>query len=88
VPNLSKKKKWYVYILKCKNGSFYTGMTCDLARRFNEHKNKRGGRFTRSFGVEALLYSEKQPSRSLALKREYQIKTWPRKRKLALAMGI
>jgi putative endonuclease len=88
VPPQSKKKKWYVYILKCKNGHFYTGMTCDLARRFNEHKNKQGARFTRSFGVEEMLYSERHPSRSLALKREYQIKAWPRKRKFALAMGL
>lgn len=75
---------WCVYILRCKNGYLYTGITNNLKRRFNEHVKGRGGHFTRSFAVKEILFSEKHPDRSSALKREAQIKSWKRKEKLAL----
>ncbi|MFA5008161.1 MAG: GIY-YIG nuclease family protein [Candidatus Omnitrophota bacterium] len=75
---------WHVYILECKNGSFYTGITKNLPRRFKEHASGRGGHFTKSFGAEKIVFSEQHPDRSSALKRETQIKSWPRKKKLAL----
>ena len=75
---------WYLYILKCKNGNLYTGMTNNLKRRFKEHLSGRGGRYTSSFGVEKLLYSEELQTRSDALIRESQVKSWPKKRKLGL----
>ena len=75
---------WYIYILKCNDGRFYTGITSNLKRRFKEHKRGRGGRFTRSFGVNKLLYQEKCFTRPQALKREAQIKSWPKRRKITL----
>jgi putative endonuclease len=84
----SKKKLiWHVYILECANLDLYTGITNNLTRRFKEHKAGRGGKFTRSFKVNKLLYSEKHISRKSALKREAQIKAYPRKKKLALVKG-
>ncbi len=75
---------WFVYILKCKDGSFYTGITNDLKRRFSEHKDRKGGHYTSSHKVEKLLYSEKLKTKSRALKREHQIKSWRREKKLDL----
>ena len=75
---------WFVYILKCKDSSLYTGMTSNLERRFLEHKNKKGGHYTSSHPVVDKLYSEKFTTRSEALKRERQIKGWSREKKLNL----
>jgi putative endonuclease len=75
---------YFVYILECENGSFYTGITTDVTRRFKEHKTGAGGHYTRSQKVVRVAYTEKHPDRSSALKREAQIKAWPRPKKLAL----
>ena len=75
---------WCVYILKCGNGSLYTGITNNLERRFKEHARGRGGHFTKSFGAKKILYSEQCADKSIALKREAQIKGWTRSEKLAL----
>jgi putative endonuclease len=75
---------YFVYVLRCKDGSLYTGITTDLARRLAMHKAGTASRYTRAKGVGKMLYSEKQPSRSAASKREAEIKKWPRTRKLAL----
>ena len=75
---------WHVYILKCGNGSLYTGMTDNLERRFKEHASGKGGHFTKSFGAKKILYSEQCSDKSSALKREAQIKGWTRGDKLAL----
>ncbi|HEV3245225.1 MAG TPA: GIY-YIG nuclease family protein [Candidatus Paceibacterota bacterium] len=73
---------YFVYILKCGDGSLYTGITTDLARRLKEHKSGVGGSYTRSRKAEKFLYSEKKRTRSAAQKREAEIKSWPRKKKL------
>lgn len=72
---------YFVYLIKCKDGSIYTGITTDVKRRLQEHKDGLGGRYTRSKGISKLLYSEKHPDRSAALKRELEIKSWTRKQK-------
>jgi putative endonuclease len=73
-----------VYILKCVDGSLYTGITTDIKRRFNEHKMGKGGHYTRSHPPKKLLHVESQPSRGAALKREAAIKRLSRAQKLAL----
>lgn len=78
---------WYVYILKCSGGRLYTGMTNDVERRLKAHASGKGARFTRAFGVRKLLYTEEHPTRGDALKREARIKSWTRRRKLALING-
>jgi putative endonuclease len=75
---------YHLYILECTDGSLYTGITTDVRRRFEEHSSGRGGRYTRSKVVTRILYTELHPDRSSALKREAEIKSWNRKRKLAL----
>ena len=75
---------WYVYILNCADDSFYTGMTSDIDRRLKEHNEKKGGRYTRLRTPVVLVYHETLPTRSRALKREAEIKKWPRAKKIAL----
>ncbi len=74
----------YVYILRCSDGSLYTGWTTDLQRRFSDHSTGRGGRYTRSRRPVQLVFSESHPTRSAAMQREAAIKRWTRARKLAL----
>ncbi len=75
---------YFVYILKCADGSLYTGITTDLKRRFAEHKDRKGGGYTSAHEVKKIVYSEKHPTRSSALKREAEIKSWSRENKLKL----
>jgi predicted GIY-YIG superfamily endonuclease len=75
---------YFVYLMECGDKSIYTGITTDVARRFREHKAGVGGRYTRAKQVTKVLYTEKYTTRSKALKREAEIKSWPRKKKLML----
>jgi len=75
---------WYIYILRCNDGSFYTGSTTDISRRLNEHNSGKGGNYTVTRRPVELIYKEPSPSRSLAQKREAQIKRWSKEKKLAL----
>lgn len=74
---------WYVYILECKNGTLYTGVTTDVVRRFKEHQNK-SARYTSYNPPKRVVHQESFRSKSKAFKREAEIKSWPRKRKQAL----
>jgi len=78
---------WYVYILESQNKTLYTGITNNIEKRMSAHKQGKGARFTKVFGFKKLLYSEKLPGRVEAMKREAQIKRWPKKKKLALIVG-
>jgi len=75
---------YYVYLLECADASIYTGITTDVARRFGEHQRGVGGHYTRTHGTRRVLYSEPHQTRSTALKREAEIKRWPREKKLKL----
>ncbi len=75
---------YFVYLLRCKDGSIYTGITTDPKRRLAEHKTGTGGRYTRAHGAWEIVHTEKFKNRSEALKREAQIKSWPREKKLGL----
>lgn len=79
---------YFLYIIECKDTSLYTGITTDLKRRFNEHKNKKGGHYTSSKKVVRIVYTEQHPDRSSALKREAEIKSWTRKKKLKLINSL
>ena len=76
---------YFVYILECVDKTLYTGITTDVERRFNEHLRGAGARYTRAHGARRMIYSERLRSRSAALKREAEIKRWPRIKKLWLA---
>lgn len=77
---------WYVYILRCADNSFYTGVTTDPERRLREHNecNRLGARYTRARRPVDLIWYETQPDRPAALKREYAIKRMRRPAKLRL----
>lgn len=73
---------WYTYILLCEGNSLYTGATNDLEKRFHTHKSGKGGAYTRSHKPIKLLYSEQFETKSQALKRENEIKSWSRTKKI------
>ena len=75
---------YYVYILGCRDETLYTGITTDIKRRFKEHRSGKGGAYTKAKGAKKIMYTEKSPTRSSALKREAEIKSWSRNKKLAL----
>jgi len=75
---------YFLYILKCKDGSLYTGITTDLKRRLVEHKSGKGAHYTSAKRAVAFVYTERKANRSTASKREAEIKSWPRKKKLML----
>lgn len=75
---------YFVYLLLCKNGGIYTGITTDVKRRLAEHKSGKGAHYTRVFGVAKMLYTEKAKSRGIAQKREHEIKQWSPVQKRAL----
>jgi putative endonuclease len=73
-----------VYILECADGSFYTGVTTDVDRRFKEHQAGTGARYTRSRGAVRMVYAEVCGTRSEAQKREASIKRLTRQEKKSL----
>jgi len=75
---------YFVYILKCKDQSLYTGITTDIARRFEEHRSGEGGHYTKAKRAVKIVYTEVHPDRSSASKREAELKRWPRAKKLSL----
>lgn len=75
---------WYVYILLCEDGSLYTGYSNDVQHRFQDHKNGKGGHYTRSHKPIKLVYQEQFNTQSEALKRERQIKGWSREKKIKI----
>jgi len=67
-------KQWLVYILKCGDGTLYTGITDDLPHRLEMHRAGKGAKYTRGRSPLTLVYQEDAESYSEALKREYRIK--------------
>lgn len=86
--NLKKTKPWIVYILSCADNSLYTGITTDIERRLQEHNDKssnsKGAKYTRARQPVSLKYHELLENRSTASRREYEIKSLSRAKKLAL----
>ena len=77
-------KQWFVYILRCADGTLYTGMTDDIARRVEVHNSGKGAKYTRGRRPVEAVYCEECESYSAALKREYAIKQLSRQQKLTL----
>lgn len=74
----------FVYMLRCKDGSLYTGWTNDLEHRLAMHNSGRGAKYTRGRCPLELVYSEELPDKEAALRRECAIKKLRREQKLAL----
>ena len=77
-------KGWFVYILRCRDGSLYTGTTVDVPKRLVAHRNGAGAKYTRSRLPVTLVYQESQSDRSSALRREAALRRIGRVAKLAL----
>jgi len=78
-----QEKNWCVYILECLDGSFYTGISNDLEKRTNAHKDGKGSKYVSSRGFSHLISSKKCSNKSEALKAEYKIKQLNKKGKLS-----
>lgn len=77
---------WFVYILRCRDESLYTGITVDINRRLEEHNRRNASRYTAARHPVRLVYLEPAGSRSSALKREAEIKSWEKKEKEELIL--
>jgi putative endonuclease len=75
---------WTVYLLRCRDGSLYAGITTDLARRLARHRAGTASAYTRARRPVRLVYAERQPDRGAALRREAALRRLSRRAKLAL----
>ena len=75
------EENWYLYILRCKDNTLYTGITTDVARRLDAHRSGKGAKYTRGRCPLELIYQEHCGTHSEALKRELEIKAMSRKKK-------
>ena len=72
---------WFVYMLRCGDGTLYTGVTDDVPRRLAAHRSGKGAKYTRGRGPLELVYQEAVPDKSAALKREIAVKRLTRQEK-------
>ena len=72
---------WYLYILRCKDGTLYTGITTDVEKRLEAHRSGKGAKYTRGRSPLELVYSEECENHSQALKREHEVKKLPKDQK-------
>ena len=79
-----KPARWWVYMLRCRDGSLYTGATTEPARRVQQHQAGTGGAYTAAHRPVRLVYTEAAATRSRAQRREAALKRWTRAQKLAL----
>ncbi len=79
-----KKQHWLVYILRCSDGTLYTGITTDIERRLEEHNNGTGARYTRARRPVKVVFNINAKNRSEASSLEIQIKKLTRKQKIQL----
>ena len=78
------ENKWTVYLLRCKDDTLYCGITNDLDHRLEMHRTGKGAKYTRGRGPLELVYTESCEDKSTALKREREIKSYSRQKKLEL----
>ena len=74
-------KKYYVYIVRCADNTYYTGYTINLKNREAKHNKGEGAKYTKQRRPVKIVYSEKFKTINEAMKREAQIKSWPRSKK-------
>ena len=75
---------WYIYLARCGDGSLYTGMSTDPERRLQQHNAGKGSKYIHRKGGAVLVYNEPCATKSKARRRERQIQSWDRLKKLAL----
>jgi len=79
---------WFVYVVRCRDGSLYTGVAVDVPARVSAHNAGRGARYTRSRLPVRLIHTERKRSRSTAQSREAAIKALSRPQKLRLLSAL
>lgn len=79
---------WYLYMLRCRDGSLYTGITTDVEKRLEAHRSGKGAKYTRGRGPLELVYQETCGDHSQALKRELAIKALTRQEKEAMLAQV
>jgi putative endonuclease len=82
----SRSENWFLYILKCSDGSFYTGITKDIERRLKMHNDGKASKYTRTRRPVELSYQENCGTRAQALVRECKIKSFSKERKMKLIL--
>ena len=83
-----EEKQWVLYIIECKDGTLYTGITDNFRRRFEAHKIGKGAKYTRGRGPLQLRYLESCENHSAALKREIVVKRLTKDQKLELCRSF
>lgn len=78
---------WFTYIIRCSNGSLYTGSTNHIIRRWHQHRQGTGAKYFRSHRPKSMVFVEEHPDRSAACRREYEIKQFSKREKEALVYG-
>jgi len=84
MPKVILKKRWFLYIVKCSDDTLYTGISVDIPSRVAKHNSGKGAKYVRTRLPVILVYSETFDTHKEAILREIYIKSWPKKRKLAL----
>lgn len=79
--------KWYVYIIECLDGIYYTGLTWNVENRLEQHISGLGAKYTEKHGVKRLVYYEEHDNMETARMREKQIKDWSQEKKRKLISG-
>ena len=79
---------WRLYILRCSDGSYYTGVTTDIANRLKVHNSGKGAKYTRSRRPVELVYYEECETETHARRRELEVKGWNRKKKERIIRGF
>jgi putative endonuclease len=87
--NLAKASSgsWWLYLIECRDGSFYAGVTNDLDARYEAHASGKGARYTRSHPPLRLLGARPYESRAAASRAEWEIKQLPKHRKMGYLVG-
>jgi len=80
--------KYFIYIVECADGTFYTGFTINIEKRVKKHNSKNGAKYVRTRLPVRLIYNEEFETRIDAMRREVEIKKWSRERKMRLINGI
>jgi putative endonuclease len=73
--------RWYVYVIECLDGTYYTGLTWDVDQRYLQHLSGEGSAYTAEHGVKQLIYYEEHFDYDVARTREKQIKNWSQEKK-------
>ena len=84
---MKKRWKWYVYVIECMDGTYYTGLTWKPELRLDQHLSGLGCKYTKEHGVKKVAYFEDHDDLSVARKRKRQIKDWNQTKKRKLIEG-